>query len=237
MLLTECGDLLHEDSAQSTSKVDEFNSDAGNGLKVIQDFALKRPSCFISSPACEILIPRVLLSSSPCDEMDTAAGHANIHTVSVVNHPHHFVAGPSRRRSPHRAGRRGADGDGLPNRKAKSRLRRPSQVDAARLEATYTSRKSHFSIGLPISEEECQKRVQSYSYANIFPKGSHSTQRIQETTSGNGLTTPDIHHIVWVGRKWNAILSLFDSVVESLGKRQTSFKPQGLMFLLKAGYS
>lgn len=116
------------------------------------------------------------------------------------------------------------------------RRRQPPPIDAAKLEAAYTGHGSHSTIGLPINEQECQTRVRSFSYASLYPKGSHSTRIIQQTTGSDDLKATAVHHTLWVGRQWNAILNLFDSIATKLGKSSPNFKPCGLLFLLKTGY-
>ncbi|KND89334.1 hypothetical protein TOPH_06081, partial [Tolypocladium ophioglossoides CBS 100239] len=125
----------------------------------------------------------------------------------------------------------------LPNRTASPRPhQRAPSVNVARLEAAYTARESQAPIALPINDEECLRRIRSYSYASLYPKGSHSARKIQETTGSDGGKAQDIYHALWVGRQWNSILNLFDSIVKELGKRSPNFKPHGLMLLLKTGY-
>lgn len=116
------------------------------------------------------------------------------------------------------------------------RLRAPPIDDVSKLEAAYIGRQSQFTIALPVDEGECLKRVRLYSYASLYAKGSHSARKIQHATGNNSLTAQEIHHALWVGRQWNAILNLFDSIVKELGKWSPNFKPHGLMFLLKTSY-
>jgi hypothetical protein len=115
-------------------------------------------------------------------------------------------------------------------------LQAPSINAASKLQAAYTSLRDQPTIALPVHQDECITRLRSYCYATLYPKGSHSVRRIQAATEGDGLTAQKIHHAVWVGRQWNAILTLFDSIVKEIGKWSPNFRPHGLMFLLRNGY-
>jgi len=129
----------------------------------------------------------------------------------------------------------------VPNSTPESDLHRPTpaplNTQVTRLENTYTSQITQLGIALPV-DEEFLKRTQSLALARLHLKGTRAGSFLQQIQGErNGIDANKIHHTLWVGRKWDSILCLFDSVVRKLGKQQSAFKPYGLMVLLKASYT
>ncbi|KAJ0100685.1 hypothetical protein J7T55_009316, partial [Diaporthe amygdali] len=115
---------------------------------------------------------------------------------------------------------------------------RNAVAPVSRLEKTYTSWIPQLGIALPINEEECLKRVHYLAFAKLHEKGTPTSSFVQHIQGEqHGVDANNVSHILWVGRQWDSILSLFDSIVQKLGKKHPTFKPHGLMVLLKAGYT
>jgi hypothetical protein len=113
---------------------------------------------------------------------------------------------------------------------------KPEEV--TKLEKTY---KSPITIALPVDKKEYIKQIQALALATLHQKGTHTSPFLQQIRGQqNGINAKNITHTLWVGRSWDSMLYMFDSIIRDLGKQQPAFepfKPHGLIVLLKTGYS
>jgi hypothetical protein len=103
-----------------------------------------------------------------------------------------------------------------------------------------TLRDSTTTPSIPIDESSLLRRIHSYVLAELHPKGrsiNYIVQHLQETTSdGDNNINAKVSHILWVGRQWNALFVLYDSIARELSMGKPGFWPHGIICLLGAEY-
>lgn len=89
----------------------------------------------------------------------------------------------------------------------------------------------------PVDEATLSQRIDSYVCAQLHPKGKSISCILEQLqTSDKKNDDGKIYHKLWVGRQWTALLGLFGSTAQNLGKSKPGSQPYGIFCLLHSEY-
>lgn len=103
-----------------------------------------------------------------------------------------------------------------------------TSTKAAKLEKAYRA--------TPVDEATLSQRIDSYVCAQLHTKEKSISGLEQFQTSDKKNGCRKIYHKLWVGRQWKALLGLFGSTAQNLGKDKPGSQPYGIFCLLHSEY-